>query len=94
MSQFIEPLGHYADRAAGGLALLLVHEAGALRGHWSAIGERLSVARRARTTGELLRNQIDLLPESRNRFAHDHSVRLELWKGWLRDLSVAARKLG
>lgn len=88
----MQALEAYADRAAGGLALLMVHEAGALRGHWNALGERVSVARRARSTGELIRNQIDLLSESRNRFAHDQTVRRELWKGWLRDLAAPSSR--
>lgn len=74
------------DRMCSGVALIALHEAGALQGHLEALHERLRVARRARSVGELLRNQFDLLPESRNRWQRDHHVRVELWSGLMRDL--------
>lgn len=77
---------HYADRLLGGLRLLVLHEAGAMRGHVMAVDERVRVARRARGLGELLRDQVDLLPESRNRWRRDHAVRRQLWRGLARDL--------
>lgn len=77
----------YLDRVLGGVALIAVHELGSLRGHAAAAGERLRVAQRARGVGELLRDQLDLLPESHNRLRRDHAVRRELWRGLLRDLA-------
>lgn len=87
-------LNLYLDRSLGGIALLAVHEMDSLRGHLSALRERWSVARRARTPGELIRDQVDLLPESRNRVLQDQDVRKELWRGLVKDLSARAQKLG
>lgn len=78
----------YLDRILGGVALIAVHEAGSMRGHVAAASERLRVARRARGLGELLRDQVDLLPESRNRLRRDHAVRRQLWRGLARDLAA------
>lgn len=75
------------DRVFGGVATLALHEADAARGHVNELGERLRVARRARGVGELLRDQLDLFPESRNRLQRDHDVRRRLWRGLIRDLS-------
>jgi hypothetical protein len=88
----LKPHELYLDRVIGGVTLLALHEAGSLRGHAAAAHERLLIARRARGIGELLRDQIDLLPESRNRFSRDHQVRRELWRGLIRDLSTTAMK--
>ncbi|HEX4872227.1 MAG TPA: hypothetical protein VFV27_07940 [Nevskiaceae bacterium] len=74
------------DRTLGGLVLMLLHEIEAANAHRLELGERLAVARRARDAGELLRDQLDLLPESRRRLARDHRVRRELWRGLWRDL--------
>lgn len=87
-------IGDYFENTSGGLALLAVHEADSLRGHVAALRERWAVAQRARSTSELIRDQIDLLPESRNRMARDQDVRRELWRGFYRDLGLSARKLG
>lgn len=85
--------GVYLDRVFGGVALLALHEAGSLQAHVEAVGERLRIARRARSLSELIRDQVDLLPESRNRFRRDHRVRRELWNGFVRELkSSAGRK--
>ncbi|WP_146165887.1 hypothetical protein [Stenotrophobium rhamnosiphilum] len=81
-------VGHYLDRALSGIALVAVHEAGTLRGHWTDVDVRFRVARRARDAGELIRDQIDLLPESRNRMARDQRVRRELWRGVVKDFSA------
>ncbi|MFA5940736.1 MAG: hypothetical protein WC809_15370 [Sinimarinibacterium sp.] len=81
---------HYADRVLGGLRLIAVHEVGAIQAHVAAVGERVRVAHRARGVGELLRNQFDLLPESRNRWRRDQLVRRELWRGFVRDLKTRA----
>ncbi len=74
------------DRLVGGVALITLHEADSVRGHLAGAGERLRVARRARSLGELLRDQVDLLPASRNRLRRDHAVRRELWRGLIHDL--------
>ena len=84
---FTQKIGHYLDRALSGIALVAVHEVGTLRGHWADLDVRIRVARRARGTVELIRDQIDLLPESRNRFMHDQRVRRELWRGVGRDFT-------
>ena len=89
-----ERVGHYLDRALSGIALVAVHEAGTLRGHWTDIDVRLKVARRARGAGEVLRDQIDLLPESRNRMMRDQRVRRELWRGVVKDFSAQAAETG
>lgn len=81
-------LHHYWDRATSGMLMLAVHETDALRGHWSEINERLELARRARSSSELVREQVDLLSESRNRLARDHQVRRELVRGLIKDLSI------
>ena len=78
----------YAHRAAGGLALILMHELDALTGHWAEVRERVAVARKARGLGELLRNQVDLLPETRTRLLLDHRERAALLNGWIADLRV------
>lgn len=83
-------LDHYVDRGLGGFALIALHEAGALRGLWNDLGLRLAVARRARGRSELLRDQIDLWPETRSRFRRDGQVRRQLWRGLMRDLAVTA----
>lgn len=88
----LRPHELYLDRVIGGVTLLALHEAGSLRGHAAAVQERLRVARRARGLGELLRDQIDLFPESRNRLSRDHQVRRELWRGLVRDLSTAPER--
>ncbi|MGH8462388.1 MAG: hypothetical protein ACRESS_12335 [Stenotrophobium sp.] len=80
------------DSAANGFALIAVHEADALRGLRAALAERLAVARRARTPGELLRDQFDLLPETRLRFVRDQQVRGQLWRGLLQDMTAPLRK--
>jgi hypothetical protein len=85
-------VNHYLDYALGGFTVLAAHEAGALSGYWSDIGVRLAVARRARGTGELLRDQIDLLPELRNRVLRDQRVRRELWRGLVKDLAMQEHK--
>lgn len=79
---------HYVDRILGGLRLIAVHEVDAAQAHLVAVGERVRVAQQARDFGELLRNQFDLLPESRNRWRRDHLVRRQLWRGLVRDLKV------
>jgi len=81
-------LNRYVDRGVGGVALIALHEAGALRSYWGDLRLRAAVARRARGPGELLRDQVDLWPESRRRLAQEAQVRRQLWRGLLRDLSI------
>ena len=76
----------YLERALGGAALMLVHEVDALGGHWAEVRERLAVARKARGLGELVSQQVDLLPETRARLALDHRERVALLYSWLEDL--------
>jgi|GEM_PF-1681171 len=71
--------GMRIDRAIDGLGQLAAHEAQSLDRHALALRERLSVARKARGVGELLRDQLDLIPATTMRFAHDHRVRRKLW---------------
>lgn len=66
------------DDALEGLEQWAVHEAASIDRHWLALRERVRVARRARGVGELLRNQIDLLPATTARLAEDHRKRVEL----------------
>ncbi|MEW6167607.1 MAG: hypothetical protein AB1651_07910 [Pseudomonadota bacterium] len=84
------PAETVVDRLVGDLSLIVMHEVGALRGHLAAAQVRVRVARRARGVGELLRDQIDLLPEMRNRLGRDHAVRRALWRGLVHDLRRAA----
>jgi len=88
LRDFTQKASHYLDRAFSGIALFAVHEVGTLRGHWADVDIRLKVARRARGAGELIRDQIDLLPESRNRVMRDQRVRRELWRGAVKDMSA------
>jgi len=87
-----EPRSAYLERVAGAFSLLVLHETGSLQGHAAAVQERLQIARRARGLGELLRDQIDLLPESRNRLRRDHQIRRELWRGWIDELTPKSAK--
>jgi len=86
--------GVYLDRVFGGVALLALHEAGSLQAHLEAVGERLRIARRARTLTELIRDQVDLFPESRNRLRRDQRVRRELWNGFVRELKGESPRFG
>jgi hypothetical protein len=76
----------YASRLLDGLSTIALHEADALNAHLLAAGERVRIALQARNAAELLRDQLDLLPESRNRLRRDHQLRRELWRGLIRDL--------
>ena len=74
----------------GAYHVLLSHnyayDLAALQNLLASLRERLVVARKARSVGELLRNQIDLLPDTHARLLRDHSVRGQLLKGFTRDL--------
>ena len=78
--------GLFTQRAVGGLALVLLHEWDALWRHGVDVSERLVVARNARGPGELVRDQLDLLTETRARLAMDHQERRALLHGWRADL--------
>ncbi len=80
--------GIQASRLLDGLATIALHEADAINAHLLAAGERLRIALQARNATELLRDQMDLLPESRNRFRRDQRLRRELWRGLIRDLRL------
>lgn len=74
------------NTAVDGLSVLVEHENSALDNQISGLRERLVVARRARSLGELLRDQIDLLPDTHARWRRDHTVRGQLLKGLSRDI--------
>ena len=80
----------YLERAAGGLTLLLMHETGALSGHLAELRERTAVAAKARGLVELLRDQADLLPETRARLSLDQRERRSLLTRLISDLRQAA----
>ena len=79
------------NTAKDGFAVLVEHESTALGNQLSGVRERIAVARRARNLGELLRHQIDLLPDTGARLRRDHALRGDLLRGLQRDL---ARGLG
>jgi hypothetical protein len=81
----------YVERALHDIVALGQHEADVLTGHWSEVGERMAVARRARDVVELLSDQIDLLPETRERVRRNGQRR----RAMLRDLvaDLAGRRL-
>lgn len=79
----------YVSRIVDGAAQVLLHEVDALGGHWVELRERLAVARKARGLGELVRHQVDLLPETRARLVLDHRERRALLHSWLTDLRKA-----
>jgi hypothetical protein len=81
----------YAQRAVGGFALLVMHELDALSGHVAEMRERLAVARKARGLGELVRDQVDLLPETRARLTLDQRERRALLHSWMADLRGGLR---
>lgn len=76
----------YAQRAVGGLALIVLHEVDALSRHWIEVRERLEVARKARGLGQLVRDQVDLLEETRARLVLDQRERRALLHSWVADL--------
>jgi hypothetical protein len=75
----------------GGLALIVMHELDALSGHVAEVRERLAVARKARGLGDLVRDQVDLLPETRARLTLDQRERLALLRSWVADLRGGLR---
>jgi hypothetical protein len=82
--------GAYASRAFGGFALIVMHEIDALTRHAVDVRERLAVAREAPGLVELVRDQVDLLAETRARLAFDQRERRALLNSWIADLRSAA----
>ncbi len=76
--------------AFDGLQVLVEHENTALDNQLAGLRERLLIARRARNLGELLRDQIDLLPDTHARLRRDHSLRRALLSGFGSDLRRSA----
>ncbi len=81
----------YVERAVDGATQVLMHELDALSGHWAEVRERLAVARQARGIGDLVRTQVDLLPETRARLVLDQRERRALLRSWLTDLREAVQ---
>lgn len=80
----------YLERAVEGAAQVLLHEVDALSGHWAEVRERLAVARQSRGLGDLVRTQVDLLPETRARLVLDQRERRALLHTWWADLKKVA----
>lgn len=74
------------NTAVDGFSVLVEHENNALDNLVASLRERIVIAKKARSLGELLRDQIDLLPDTQARLRNDHDVRSELLKGLTRDL--------
>ncbi|MGH8443193.1 MAG: hypothetical protein ACRETF_09880 [Nevskiaceae bacterium] len=79
----------YLARVVDGATCVLRHELDALGGHWAELRERLAVARESRGLVELVRAQVDLLPETRVRLTLDQRERLALLHSVLTDLRPA-----
>jgi hypothetical protein len=82
----------YAQRAVGGLALMVMHELDALSRHVVEVRERLAVARAARGVSQLVRDQLDLLAETRARLVLDQRERRALLRSWVADLRDGAKE--
>ncbi len=74
------------NTAMDGFSVLVEHESSALGNLRAGLRERLLVAKQARSVGELLRNQVDLLAETQAHLRRDHGLRSALLKGFSRDL--------
>jgi hypothetical protein len=81
----------YTQRAVGGFALILLHEIDAVARHWIEVRERFAVAREARGVRQLVRDQVDLLAETRARLAMDQRERQALLHSWVADLRGGLR---
>ncbi len=77
---------HMLNTAVDGFSVLVEHESTALDNQISGLRERLVIARKARSVGELLRDQLDLVPDTQARLRRDHTVRSQLLEGFTRDL--------
>jgi hypothetical protein len=73
-------LNRTIGRSVDGFGRIAMHEAGVIDGHLDGLRVRWAVARKARSLGELLRDQYDLLPDTRARIARDHRERLRIWR--------------
>jgi len=82
---------HALTLAREGLSLLAEHETNALGDHLQALNRRVRLARKARSLGELLRDQLDLLPDTGARLRRDQHLRRRLLAGLGRDLRSASR---
>lgn len=82
----------YAQRAVGGFALIVLHEVDAVGRHWVEVRERLALARKARGLGGLVRDQVDLLAETRARLTLDQRERRALLHSWVTDLRSGQRE--
>ena len=74
------------NTAMDGLSVLIEHESNALDNLRKSLSERWTVAGKARGIGELLRDQIDLVPDTQSRLMRDQQLRSELLRGFRRDL--------
>lgn len=74
------------NTAMDGFSVLVEHESNALDNFVASLRERVVVARKARNVGELLRHQIDLLPDTQARLRRDHTMRRQLLSGFSRDI--------
>ena len=81
----------YANRAVGGFALMVMHELDALTRHGVELRERVAVARKARGLRQLVRDQVDLVAETRARLKLDQRERLALLNSWVADLRSGPR---
>jgi hypothetical protein len=78
--------------AKDGLSLLIEHEGQSLAGLQQEWRTRRAVARRAASLGELLRDQIDLIPASKTQLANNFTLRGKLLLGLMQDLRVGLRQ--
>lgn len=81
----------YVRRGLDAFALLVMHELDALEGHVAEARERIAVARSARGLGDLLRTQLDLVPETRARLTLNARERRALLNGWMQELKALPR---
>lgn len=81
----------YVRRGLDAFALLVMHELDAMEGHLAEARERVAVARAARGVSDLLRTQLDLVPETRARLALNARERRALLNGWVQELRALPR---
>lgn len=77
-----------------GIEDLASHEWAALRGHGQALIARFDVARQASSIGQLIRDQVDLLPESRLRIRRNAEARQRIITSVNTALRSIARNAG
>lgn len=76
------------EMASDGITLLAEHESAALENLWQGMKAHAIVAKKARGLGELLRDQIDLLPDTQATVLRDHQLRRALIDGLVRDFQT------